>query len=204
MFCKNCGQKQTSDDSKFCHNCGTSLSAEAKTQQEIIPKIEKSKDNSAPADQYVGLSGWLALVGLGLIVTIISQLWSFFSDINIITDKGSWETLSTYDNFLAPMMLFEEIFCIFMAGAAAYLLILYIKMNIKFPKYYIAFLMINAAYLLLDYLFVFYLSQQGLAEDVLLDEAAANLGRGVIFGIIWIAYITSSKRVKATFTNTYL
>lgn len=25
MFCKNCGQKQTSDDSKFCHNCGKGL-----------------------------------------------------------------------------------------------------------------------------------------------------------------------------------
>lgn len=201
MYCKKCGQK-LEEGIKFCPQCGAQLISiyEQKTEHRVEKQNNPDKESSSRKED-VGLAGWLILVGLGLVVTAIWQLWSFFADISIFTDKDWWETLNSYNKFFGPIVFFEEIFCLLLAGASIYLLVLYFKRDSNFPMAYIIFLIVNAAYLLLDYLFISYLSQHVVIEEELLSEAAGNLGRGVVMGVIWITYMSVSKRVKATFIN---
>lgn len=213
MYCSNCG-KHNSEDSKFCQSCGSKIirvstgrktSNHAQIKAIAEPHAEATVTSSQTKDKNTtqnnkkvnaGLGGWLFFVGLGLIAV------PFFQGPNILRYLS---LLNQTYNIPGYMMLlrFEFVASIAIFIASIYLLFLYFKKNIKFPKYYIIFLIGTAAYTIIDYLSLASLvtptpEQQKVITDTL-SQYSSQVTKSIFFAIIWILYMKKSKRVKATF-----
>jgi hypothetical protein len=205
MYCNNCG-KHNSDDSKFCKSCGskiTRVSIEHKSEvekhtQNNSPVVDSNKSTEESEKINAGLGGWLALVGLGLIVTPFIEGYStyeYFPLLEQVYDIPSLKSLLWFEFFGGIATIVVSI----------YLLYLYFKKNINFPKYYIIYLVAITTFAVLDYIFLASirtatLEQQETINGALSDHAG-ELFRSIIASLIWGTYITKSKRVKATFVH---
>lgn len=206
MYCNNCG-KHNPQDSKFCKYCGSEIkkvSTEHKDDNQSKDEISSSssEDKHSKNKDEKGktpFSGWLALVGLGLIVTPIIQgygLFGYFPLFNQTYDIPGYMTLLQLE-FVASIVIII---------ASLYVLYLYFKKNINFPKYYIIFLIATAVYTVIDHLFLGSLTaptpeQQKVITDTL-SQNSSEVAKSVFFAIVWSAYMLNSKKVKATFVNT--
>lgn len=197
MYCNNCG-KQNPQDSKFCKSCGVEVkkvSTEHKTdshvQSEVKP-LEPTEKTKA------GLTGWLAFVGLGLIIGIFMQGYGALEYLPLLSDTYN---IPGYITLLQLEFIGSTIFTI----AIAYLLYLYFKKNEKFPKYYFIFLIASIIYVVLDHIFLASLNPPTQEmQTVISDALSANtseVSKTIIVSTIWALYIKKSKQVKATFTN---
>lgn len=199
MYCNKCG-KHNPEGSKFCKHCGAEIikvSAEYKddnlAQSEVKPSITESTEKAKP-----GFTGWLALVGLGLIIGLFMQGYGALEYLPLLSE--------TYNipGYLTLLQL-EFVGSIIFTVATAYLLYLYFKKNEKFPKYYFIFLIVSIGYVILDHLLLASLSAptqelQKVISDAL-SENTSVVGRTIIVSTIWALYIRKSKQVKATFTS---
>jgi len=168
----------------------------------------RSKDNSSTKNNNItqakqkvdaGLGGWLALVGLGLIVGpfyTVSNIYGYFPLFN-----------KTYNvpGYL-PLLQFEFVIMIAFFLANIYLLYLYFKKNIKFPKYYVTYLIATAVFAIVDYILLNSLVAPTPEQQKILTDTSAQytgtVSQAIITAIIWVWYMKKSKRVKATFIKT--
>lgn len=205
MYCNECG-KYNSKGSKFCQHCGKKLLREIeedKITKESTKELDTSSDENEPVKESkgkvdAGLGGWLALVGLGLIINPFFygyQTLSYFPLFNQTYDIPGYLTLLQFE-FLIMFASF---------ALSVYLLILYFKKKIKFPKYYILFLIGSAIWVVIDHIFLASLSPQTAQEQKAISDAlsqnSGTIGRSILAAIIWVSYMKKSKRVKATFIN---
>ena len=204
MYCNNCG-KHNPENSKFCKSCGSKI-INMSEENEIVDT--RSKDNSSTKNNNItqakqkvdaGLGGWLALVGLGLIVGpfyTVSNIYGYFPLFN-----------KTYNvpGYL-PLLQFEFVIMIAFFLANIYLLYLYFKKNIKFPKYYVTYLIATAVFAIVDYILLNSLVAPTPEQQKILTDTSAQytgtVSQAIITAIIWVWYMKKSKRVKATFIKT--
>lgn len=199
MYCNNCG-KHNPEDSKFCKYCGAEIvrvSPNNKTDSSTQSEAKFSKEESTGKVK-PGLTGWLALVGLGLIVGVFIQGYGVLEYLPLLSEVFDIPGYST-------LLQLEFLISIIFTGFTAYLLYLYLKKNEKFPKYYFIFLIASIIYVILDHLFLASLSAPTTElQNVINDALSENMGtvsRTVITSIIWALYIKKSKQVKVTFIN---
>ncbi|OGK17716.1 hypothetical protein A2774_02015 [Candidatus Roizmanbacteria bacterium RIFCSPHIGHO2_01_FULL_39_12c] len=199
MYCNNCG-KHNPEDSKFCKHCGAEIvrvSAEHKADSLAQSEVKSSTTETTEKGK-AGLTGWLALVGLGLIIGLFIQGYGALEYLPLLSD--------TYNipGYLTLLQL-EFIGSIFFTVATAYLLYLYLKKNERFPRYYFIFLIASIVYVILDHLLLASLSAptqelQKVISDAL-SENTSVVGRTIIVSTIWALYIKKSKQVKVAFTK---
>lgn len=196
MYCNNCG-KHNPRESNFCKYCGSEIT---KISSEITPKndshiqdSESDHKNAKPS-----LSGWLAVVGFGLVLGLAVQAYGTIEYIPLLSE--------TYDipGYLGLLQI-EFYASIILGIFNAYLLYLYFKKNKKFPKLYVVYLIASTVYVLLDHFFLATLTaptpeQQEVIEDAL-NQNAGDVGRTIVSSVIWVWYIKVSKQVKVTFVN---
>lgn len=205
MYCSSCG-KRCSENSIYCKHCGAKI---IRLEPPQDPKTV-SKDDATPTTPvhhaeakssektYVGLGGWLVFVGLGLIVSLLTRgyhLFGYFSLFNQTYDIPGYILL----------LQFEFVSILAITLSSIYLLYLYFRKSRNFPKLYIAFLIGNTAFVVLDHVFVASMAaptpqQQKIIADAL-SSYNGELSSTIISSIIWIWYTIKSKRVKATFVN---
>lgn len=152
-----------------------------------------------------GLSGWLVLIGIGVVLSpfrLLSTTIPLFSD---IYSNGVWEILTTvgssaYNPYWAPLLISEIIFntCIFIASI--YLIYLFFTKKIIFPTVYIAIVIISLIFIPLDAVIATKIFPN---EPVFDTETTKEFMRILVGGLIWIPYLLKSKRVKATFIESY-
>ncbi len=137
--------------------------------------------------KYKGISGWLSLVALGLVVTFGYSVFSFF------------ETLVTQEDYQgAPVLFMYD----FLTGAVAvalvsYVIYLFFKEKKDFPRYFIyLYLYLTAVNIITLSMFIYYSVSGAEMQEVTTLTARTALG-----GIIWGLYVTKSKRSRATFIN---
>lgn len=188
MYCTNCGKKNP-ENSLFCQQCGKKLSGSKNSGKE---KSEAKKTAKA------GLGGWLALVGLGLIIALGYQAYNLVSYLPLFNESFD------IPGYL-PLLYIEFFASLFIVSAEAYLLYLYFKKNFKFPQYYITFLIAVAIYVVLDHLWLASLVAPTATEQKVISDTLSNnfceVTRTIVFSVIWISYMKKSKQVKATFIN---
>ncbi|NQV00094.1 MAG: DUF2569 domain-containing protein [Parcubacteria group bacterium] len=169
---------------------------------------DKSVDlNEKEISQYKGLGGWLILVVIGLFITVFLEAYNTYDSIILFMDGTIKVLINPISELYIPgyfsVLKFEFIVGILFLVFAVYLVFLFFKKSKKFPKYYIFFLIVLVIYTIIDYVILSSLtiSSNEIKQifNEVLSEQETEIGRIVIVAIIWVLYITKSKRVKATF-----
>jgi len=143
-----------------------------------------------------GISGWLALVAFGLVVSPFVMLYTILT-VNLPFLYGS-----KYQVFLAGHPAFEalavfEVFTniIFIASVLALAFLFFTKRK-AFPTFMITYLATQCCIILFDTLAV-----HTLVPSVDLSSSYTSVARSLIGTLVWIPYFVVSRRVKATFVR---
>ena len=137
--------------------------------------------------KYKGLSGWLSLVALGLIVTAGYSIFSFFETLGMQEDYQGAPFLFMYDFLTGAGSL----------GLVGYVIYLFFKEKMIFPRYFI-------------YLYLYLTSVNIITLIILgsysvsaadMQDTVTTTARTAVGGIIWGLYVIKSKRSRATFIN---
>lgn len=195
MYCNNCG-KHNSHDSEFCKYCGAKITRVHLTDSS--PQNHTNPNTSVQTKELEGLNGWLALVGVGLILIPIIQGYGLLEYFPLFEQSYEIPGYMT-------LLIMEFVATILIILTSCYLIYLYLKKKSKFPHYYIIFLSCITLYTIVDYILLAtliapYPEQQQVIDDIV-SESTSEVGRSLLTSIIWILYMSMSKRVKATFVN---
>ena len=164
---------------------------------EAAPAVETA---SGP----VGLAGWLVLVCLGLIVTPIRIAVFLLQTFPPIFRDGAWQKITTpgagaYHPLWGPLIVFEIMVNVAFIATAIYLLFLFFQKSWRFPRIYVAFLLVNLAFIFADALAIRLIVP---GRPIFDGQSAAELGRSMVSVLIWVPYMFLSMRVKNTFVRT--
>lgn len=150
-----------------------------------------------------GLSGWLILVGLGIIVSplkIIGLLFPLYSE---MFSSGSWEFLTTegtegYNPLWAPIILGEMTINGALVLVWIFIAFLFFSKKKSFTKWYVGILLFTLVFIVVDAIAI----KAVLPNEPIFDsETVKELGRTLVSCLIWIPYVLVSKRVKTTFVR---
>jgi hypothetical protein len=102
-----------------------------------------------------GLGGWLALVGFGLVGSIIRGVVLFVQSFVPVFQNGTWSVITSpgsdaYHPFLAAVLAFELVGSIGFIVAWLALLLLFFKRSRKFPRMFVWVFLLNLPYVLVD------------------------------------------------------
>lgn len=179
MFCEKCGQKRDEKD-KFCAHCGASFNGDSPTANEQPTPIQQS---TPKVEQYDSIGGWLYLVGFGLFVTPFILAYGIFDTFSLVSD-GSLSELDSLVPGLANAIWFELIMDTALFFAVIYLIFLFRGMKREFPKYFVWYMAVSIAYLVIDYALVASLttssSEMQNILDATLDEQMGSMTGAII------------------------
>ena len=150
-----------------------------------------------------GLGGWLVLVGIGLAVTAVRLSAFLVTTLVPVVTGDQWAQLTTpgtssYHPFWAPLLMIETAGNLFFVGFAVTLLYLYFQKAPRFPKLFIAYLVLNLVFVTADYFLSGMIPAVAASTD---NESVREIVRGLIGACIWVPYMLRSKRVKNTFVE---
>jgi hypothetical protein len=152
-------------------------------------------------DELNGLSGWLILVGLGVVINPIRLLVTLIPTYKPIFENGTWEMLTTegseaYTPFFSTLLVGEIAFNTIMVAASIYLIYLFFSKHFLFPKLYIGIVVVSLIFIPLD---AWIVTKVFPGVPMFDPDTTTEFLRSLVAGIIWIPYMLFSKRVQATF-----
>ncbi|MBN2834393.1 MAG: DUF2569 domain-containing protein [Candidatus Delongbacteria bacterium] len=150
-----------------------------------------------------GLSGWLILVGIGVVLSPIRLLVTTVSVFQPIFTDGTWEALTTvgsevYNPLWGPLLIGEVLYNLCMVLASTYLIYLFFSKHHRFPSFYIAIFAVSLIFIPLDAWLISFVMP---GEPMFDPDTAKEYGRVLVVGLIWVPYMLKSKRVKVTFVE---
>lgn len=152
---------------------------------------------------YEGLSGWLIIVGLVIVISPMRVVGMIFPVYFDIFSNGSWEALTTpgteaYSPFWAPLLIVEMLTNGGVVLAWIYIAFLFFLKKKSFQKWYIGIFIFTLISIPIDALAI----KLVLPSEPIFDaENTREFLRTAISALIWIPYTLVSKRVKATFVR---
>ena len=151
--------------------------------------------------QLSGLGGWLALVGLGILISPIRILILLVPTFIEVFSGDTWSILTTpgndvYSPYWAPILLSEIAVNSAIIIAWIYIGYLFFKKKKSFPKWYIGIILFTFVYTIFD---AFTIKLVLPSEPLFDPDTLKSLARLSVMAAIWIPYMLVSKRVKATF-----
>lgn len=150
-----------------------------------------------------GLGGWLILVGFGVCVAPFLRLGQMLKHWEGYFSMDTWQIVAMrggeqYHPLYGPLLTFEVLGNSVLLALNIALICMFFGKRRVFPKMYVALMLANIAFLVLDEsignLIPFVSSQPD-------GSARRDLNRAVLQGLFWSAYMLTSKRVKATFVR---
>lgn len=167
------------------------------TQASAIPP----QPQVAPAPALVpsGIGGWLILPMLGMFATIGVQL------VGLTSAGDTFSSLNALNGAQSHMVVLE--FClnlvVFLAAPIA-LLVLFFNKDRKFPRFFIIWQIVGAAFVVVDLLVGYALFAQVFESSgtPFFDNTTLRSLLGSAVGVcIWVPYMLNSVRVKNTFVR---
>ena len=145
---------------------------------------------------YEGIGGWLILVVLHLVSNGLLTIVDAVLVARQLADGRLNEIINPSGAAVNPLkpILAMDVVIVAMAGAG---LVFMVRKSRIFPKFMIAFYLINLAFAIIS---------SGIVMSFPIrpsDRAAAAgmVGKMILFCCVWIPYMLVSKRVKATFVH---
>ena len=168
---------------------------------ELTKQPQQSQQSGAKSLD--GLGGWLILVGLGVVLAPVRLLLQLVPIYSGIFATGVWTQISTpgsgvYNPALKWFIGGELVFNILMISAAIYLIYLFFAKHQRFPKLYIAIIVVSLLMVPLDAVVGSWLIPNTPVWD---PQTTRDFARSALVAVIWIPYMLVSKRVKATFRD---
>jgi len=138
---------------------------------------------------YKGLSGWLYIVGLGLLGTIFRGIISIVVDVNILL------TYTVAQPFYATLLTEIVLHTLLSVVVPIWLGLLFLNEKQSFKRYYVQWMWVFLVFILIE----------GAAGFILLPNQRIKTIASTLYTvagvIIWTLYMRRSKRVEATFVN---
>lgn len=150
-----------------------------------------------------GLSGWLILVGIGVVVSPLRLFVTAMQSFTPLFREGTWAALTTagseyYHPAWAPLLIGEIVYNLGMVSASAYLIYLFFSRHYLFPNVYIIVVIVSVIFIPIDaWLVTLVMPMKSMFDP----DTMAEFARTFISGLIWVPYMLVSKRVKATFVE---
>lgn len=150
-----------------------------------------------------GLGGWLILVGFGLCaapfirLNLLVQHWEgYFS-------METWQMVAMrggeqYHPLYGPVLTFEVLGNSMLLAFNFVLICMFFAKRHVFPKAYVALMLANVAFLVLDEVISNAIPFVASQSD---NTTRREINRAILQGVLWSAYMLTSKRVKATFVR---
>jgi len=167
-----------------------------------MTKIENKQENTE-SNELQGLNGWLILVGLGILIAPIRMIVFLYTNYIEIFNTGIWEALTTsgtefYVVGFGSLLMVEVSINILLLFSTIYLAYLFFTKKALFPKLYMAIVIFSFIFIIIDS----YVASLVFPEEKIFDkETLRELAKSAIAVFIWVPYMLTSKRVKATFVN---
>jgi len=205
MYCAQCGIELTCD-ARYCHKCGAVVapmpegtmppdtSSEAAVQQDM-PAASASREDLD--EGLKGVEGWLLL--LCWILTFVSplvMLWQIGMEWKEVAPAfatlPNLRTLVIVETVLNVLMMAFSIW----AGVSLWRL----KHNaVRIAKaYFLAALIYSIA---IPFILTGLVDLPSEMSRALENEGAKQAGRGILSSVIWLWYLSRSKRVRATYSS---
>jgi hypothetical protein len=148
-----------------------------------------------------GLGGWLVLVAIGLIVTVVRVCMLLFGTYVPLFTRGSWTALTTetsraYHPLWRPLLLFEGFGNVVILLAALLALGLFFSRAPNFPPLMIGFYLFNVLFIATDHFVGQRIPAVASARD---SKSGGEIVRSVVACSIWVPYMLKSRRVRNTF-----
>jgi hypothetical protein len=146
-----------------------------------------------------GIGGWLILPMLGLFATVGLQLYG------LTTAGETFASLSALNGLQSNMVVAEFILnLIIFLGVPIALLVLLFSTRRSFPRMYIWWQVIGAAFVVIDLLAgyaLFHDAYEASGTPFFDSQTIRSLTSTIIGICIWVPYMLQSMRVKNTFVN---
>ncbi len=209
MYCSQCG-KEVTDNAKFCGACGAPISSAGSSSHEIAQVASPAQTAPPPPHQtlkpLVGISGWLVLVALGLLISIAVSAYSVVLLLDMSADATAF-TDPAYPAYYVPSLatyfnvsLLVEVVLL---GVMVHLCVLMYQRKRVFPRRYFIVVWALVIVALLDALYVTSIDAQSHTAEILVgldpQDSYTALVQALISAFVWGTYIRLSKRVKNTF-----
>jgi hypothetical protein len=162
------------------------------------------EDARPQASAPTGLGGWLTLVGIGLVISMILQVRVFVFTLLPLFSNGSFARISQpaseyYYPALAMLVFIEVAINLALIGFTVWIMVLFLARSRLFPRMYIALLSASIVFLLADVAALHFILPDQPSFDA---ETTKTLVQACIAACIWIPYMLYSVRVKNTFVRT--
>lgn len=147
------------------------------------------------------IGGWLILVALGIIIAPLRIITQIFPTYFKLLSDGSWAVLTTpgtevYNPLWAPILFGEIAINSGLVLAWAFTAFLFFSKRKLFRKWYIGIILFTPPFIFVDAL----ATKSVLPNEPIFDaDTAKELGRSLFASLIWVPYMLTSVRVKATF-----
>ncbi|GEM_PF-1784964 len=196
--CSNCGSTKSDsywdyeDNTVLCEKCHSELGKEWQTkldEKKAKKKESKEQDDEKIDPKLKGVDGWLGFFIFGLCVSILINLFFGIKDIADIT------ALQIPSGYMAFLVLIDILLYGGLIGFIIYTIysLTKIKNNaVSVARKYLIFMIVaSICSLILEASYPSLYTQE--------SSLAGGSARGLIFGLIWLGYFGSSKRVKITY-----
>ncbi len=143
-----------------------------------------------------GLSGWLILVGIGLVISPLVILGSTLVANLPLVSSASYKAFLETHPAVEGLIFFEIATNVIFVAILAALNFLFFKKKRSFPTYMILYLVLHSLIVVGDTAVA-----RALLPTVHIPGSYTGVLRSLLGAMIWIPYLLVSRRVKVTFVN---
>lgn len=160
------------------------------------PLSSSQPDNVQPDVELVGLGGWLILIGLHVIFSILATVGALAFYLTSIPEVAA--STEEYPSGLLPVLAFDCLAMLVFFLVEVTELVFFFKKHRLFPKIYIGLTLAYIVWPLLDSGTYWLIAPD---EPVFDPGTIEALVQAIFSAVIWISYMLQSKRVANTFVN---